>query len=138
MTTPLEDKATAAVLVATTAGEIPWQRQNNLNVWTARWRDVPLKVDKTANELTVGRKVVGPGYDPTPVITVIEQAVVPKVRPWEEWTGRTRMTPEARADLDRFVLTAPAACRDAFAFRVEGGRIESFTDRMLLIRADRD
>ena len=71
-------------------------------------------------------------------LTVIEQAVVPKVRPWEEWTGRTRMAPEARADLDRFVLAAPAACRDAFAFRVESGRIESFTDRMLLVRADRD
>ena len=71
-------------------------------------------------------------------LTVIDQAVVPKLRPWAEWTGRTRMSPEARADLDRFVLAAPAPCRTAFAFRIEGDRIESFTDRMLLIRADRD
>ena len=48
-----------------------------------------------------------------------------------------RMTPEARAGLDRFVLDAPERCRDAFAFVVDGERIESFTDRVQLIRADR-
>jgi len=29
-------------------------------------------------------------------------------------------------------------CRDAFAFRLTEGGVDSFTDRMLLIRADRD
>src|SRR3989440_13066473 len=29
-------------------------------------------------------------------LTVIDEGVVRKVRPWDEWTGRTRMTPEAR------------------------------------------
>ena len=48
------------------------------------------------------------------------------------------MTPEARADLERFVLAAPAHCREAFEFRIENGRIVSFTDRLLLLRADRD
>jgi SAM-dependent methyltransferase len=71
-------------------------------------------------------------------LTVIDEAMVSKVRPWEEWTGRTRMTAEGRADLERFVLAAPPRCREAFDFRVEGGRILSFTDRMLLVRADRD
>jgi ubiquinone/menaquinone biosynthesis C-methylase UbiE len=70
-------------------------------------------------------------------LTVIDEAVVEKVRPWEEWTARTRMAAAARSELDRFVLAAPPACRAAFAFRVEGGRIASFTDRMLLLRADR-
>jgi ubiquinone/menaquinone biosynthesis C-methylase UbiE len=70
--------------------------------------------------------------------TVMEQTVIPKLRPWEEWTGRSRMSPDTRAALDRFVLEAPAACREAFDFRVAGGRIESFTDRMLLLRAERD
>lgn len=66
---------------------------------------------------------------------VLEKAVLTKVRPWEEWTGRMRMTAEARAALDRFVLEAPARCREAFSFTVEEGRIRAFTDRMLLIRA---
>jgi SAM-dependent methyltransferase len=70
-------------------------------------------------------------------LRVADEAVETKVRPWEEWTGRMRMTPEARAGLDRLVLDAPARCRDAFAFVVDGARIESFTDRVQLIRADR-
>ncbi|HME96601.1 MAG TPA: class I SAM-dependent methyltransferase [Methylomirabilota bacterium] len=71
-------------------------------------------------------------------LTVLDETVMSKVRPWDEWTTRMRMTPEARADLERFVLAAPAHCRDAFDFRIEDGRIVSFTDRMLLLRADRD
>jgi len=71
-------------------------------------------------------------------MTVIDEGMVSKVRNWEEWTGRMRMSPEAKADLERFVLAAPARCRDAFRFRIERGRIESFTDRMTLLRADRD
>lgn len=71
-------------------------------------------------------------------LTVMDDAVVPKIRPWEEWTTRSRMAPEAKRDLERFILDAPAACRDAFDFRIDGERIESFTDRMLLFRADKD
>ncbi|HET8577422.1 MAG TPA: class I SAM-dependent methyltransferase, partial [Methylomirabilota bacterium] len=43
-------------------------------------------------------------------LTVIDEAVMSKTRIWEEWTGRMRMTPEAKADLERFVLAAPARC----------------------------
>jgi ubiquinone/menaquinone biosynthesis C-methylase UbiE len=71
-------------------------------------------------------------------LTVIDEAVIRKTRPWEEWTTRTRMTPEHRAALDDFVRAAPPACREAFDFQLDGDRIEGFTDRMLLIRADRD
>ena len=71
-------------------------------------------------------------------LTVIDEAIVDKVRPWEEWTARARMTADARAALDRFVFDAPAACRAAYRFEIEGGRILSFTDRMLLLRADKD
>ena len=71
-------------------------------------------------------------------LTTMDSAVIAKGRPWEEWTGRTRMTPEARRDLDAFVRAAPERCRAAFDFRLVDGRIESFTDRMLLLRADRD
>ena len=52
-------------------------------------------------------------------LTPMEETVVSRSsRPWEEWTGRMRMTAPARADLDRFVREAPAACREAFAFRL--------------------
>jgi ubiquinone/menaquinone biosynthesis C-methylase UbiE len=71
-------------------------------------------------------------------LTVMDEAIVAKARPWDEWTTRTRMTPDARADLEAFVRAAAPAHRDAFAFRLEGDRIESFTDRMILLRADRD
>jgi ubiquinone/menaquinone biosynthesis C-methylase UbiE len=71
-------------------------------------------------------------------LTVLEQTVIEKARPWEEWTRRTRMTPDARRDLDAFVRQAPQRCRDAFAFKLAGETIESFADRMLLLRADRD
>jgi len=71
-------------------------------------------------------------------LTVIDEKVLERSRPWDEWTARMRMTPAARAELERFVLAAPAHCREAFAFRVQDGRIASFADRLLLLRADRD
>jgi SAM-dependent methyltransferase len=71
-------------------------------------------------------------------LTVMDEVVVSGRRDWEDWTSRMRMTPEARADLERFVLAAPARCRDAFDFTIKDGRVVSFSDRMLLLRADRD
>ncbi len=71
-------------------------------------------------------------------LTVIDEMIMEKEREWEQWTERMRMTEEAKADLERFVLAAPPACREAFAFKIDGPRILSFTDRMLLLRADKD
>ncbi len=71
-------------------------------------------------------------------LTVIDDAVIEKERVWDDWTGRMRMRPDARADLERFVREAPAACRAAFDFRLADGRVVAFTDRMLLLRADKD
>lgn len=71
-------------------------------------------------------------------LTVMDEAIVGKLRVWEEWTGRSRMSPEAKAALDRFVLDAPVRCREAFRFEMDGDRIHSFADRMLLLRADKD
>ena len=71
-------------------------------------------------------------------LTVIDEGMLSKVRNWEEWTGRMRMSAQAKADLERVVLDAPARCRQGFGFKVEQGRIESFTDRMILLRADKD
>jgi SAM-dependent methyltransferase len=71
-------------------------------------------------------------------LTVIDEGVVRKIRVWDEWTGRTRMAPEARRDLEALVRQAPERCRAAFDFELTGDRIASFTDRMILVRADRD
>jgi ubiquinone/menaquinone biosynthesis C-methylase UbiE len=71
-------------------------------------------------------------------LTIMDEALVSKVRPWREWTGRMRMSEDARADLEHFVRESPAARREAFAFRLTGDGIDCFTDRMILIRADRD
>lgn len=71
-------------------------------------------------------------------LTVIDEGGMSKVRAWDDWTRRSRMTVAAKAELEAFVLAAPARCREAFDFHIEGGRIVSFTDRMLLLRADRD
>ncbi len=70
-------------------------------------------------------------------LRAVERAVTTKVRVWEEWTGRMRMTPEARRALETFVRTAPARYREAFDFRLGDGGIEAFTDRMILLRAER-
>ena len=71
-------------------------------------------------------------------LTVIDEAVVSKVRDWDDWTAQAQMSSTAKRDLDRVVLAAPAHCRDAFEFMVEAGQIRSFTTRLLLLRADRD
>ncbi len=71
-------------------------------------------------------------------LTVMDEAVMSRRRSWDDWTRRMRMTAEARADLERFVLAAPARCREAFDFAIEHARVGSFSDRMLLLRADRD
>ncbi len=71
-------------------------------------------------------------------LTVMDEAVVRKVRVWDDWTGRMRMSAAARGELEAFVRRAPERCRAAFDFKLSGDAIESFTDRMILLRADRD
>lgn len=70
-------------------------------------------------------------------LTVREEARVPKVRVWSEWTGRMRMTLEARTALEAFVRAAPEAHLAAFDFRLSAAGVESFTDRMILLCAER-
>lgn len=71
-------------------------------------------------------------------MTVIDEETLTKARPWDDWTARMRMTPTAKGDLERFVLEAPERCREAFRFTIEDGRIQTFSDRLVLLRADRD
>ncbi len=71
-------------------------------------------------------------------LTIIDEAIIKKVRVWDDWTTRARMAPDARQSLEQFVRDASAPARDAFEFQLSGTSIESFTDRMILLRADRD
>ena len=72
-------------------------------------------------------------------LTTMDSTVVTKGRPWEEWTTAHADDPrDVAASLEAFVRAAPERCRAAFDFRLVGDRMESFTDRMLLLRADRD
>jgi len=71
-------------------------------------------------------------------LTVIEDSLIWKLREWNEWTGRMRMTAEARRDLEDFVRRASERCREAFEFRLTPEAVVSFNDRQILIRADRD
>jgi len=68
-------------------------------------------------------------------LTVIDEAVMETVRVWDEWTAP--MSTDARAALARVVSAAPARCREALQFKLNGDRIQSFTIPMLLLRADK-
>jgi SAM-dependent methyltransferase len=70
-------------------------------------------------------------------LTVMDSAVLSKARPWDDWIRRMRMTDDARGALEAFVRAAPERCRTAFAFQI-GDRVESFSDHLLLLRAERD
>jgi ubiquinone/menaquinone biosynthesis C-methylase UbiE len=71
-------------------------------------------------------------------LTPMEQRVLTKTRPWADWTARAGMSSEARAALEDFVRGGSERVRAAFDFRLTADTIESFTDRMLLVRAERD
>jgi SAM-dependent methyltransferase len=70
-------------------------------------------------------------------LTVMDSVVLSKSRPWDDWVRRMRMTDADRAGLESFVRAAPPRCREAFTFHI-GDQIESFADRLLLLRAERD
>ncbi len=65
--------------------------------------------------------------------------VEPFVRRFEydEWTARTRMTPEAKADLEQFMLNAPQRVRDFFHVTTVDDHVEAFDDNKVIIRARR-
>jgi ubiquinone/menaquinone biosynthesis C-methylase UbiE len=71
-------------------------------------------------------------------LTIIDEFLIWKIREWDEWTGRMRMSAEARRDLEAFVRRAPEPCRAAFDFKLTPDGVVSFTDRQILLRADRD
>jgi SAM-dependent methyltransferase len=70
-------------------------------------------------------------------LTILEQATVTKVRVWDDWVGRMRMSAVDRRALEDFVRAAPERCRAAFDFVLTADGVRSFTDRMILVRADK-
>jgi hypothetical protein len=69
-------------------------------------------------------------------LTVIDDTTVEMRRDWDDWTAS--MSPDARAELDRIVRGAPGHCREQLGITFAGERIQSFTDRLLALRADKD
>ncbi|MEX2314970.1 MAG: class I SAM-dependent methyltransferase [Thermomicrobiales bacterium] len=63
--------------------------------------------------------------------------VEPFVRRFEfdEWTLRTRMTPDAKQDLEQYMLSAPQRVRDFFNVTVTDGHVEAFDDNKVIVRA---
>lgn len=68
-------------------------------------------------------------------LKIIEEATVTKERDFDEWTARVETPATVKADLERFILTAPARHREALQVKSEQGRLLTFSDRYLLVRA---
>lgn len=68
-------------------------------------------------------------------LAVEQYEFVEREHEYESWTARSRMTPEARAGLDQFVLNQPVSVHEYFGIRLEGDRILSFIDHKVLIRS---
>ncbi len=70
-------------------------------------------------------------------LKIIEEATITKERMFDEWTARVETPATVKADLERFILTAPARYRKAFSVKGEGNRLVAFSDRYLLVRAQK-
>lgn len=68
-------------------------------------------------------------------LKIIEEATVTKERDFDEWTARVETPATVKADLERFILAAPARHREALRVKSEQGRLLTFSDRYLLVRA---
>lgn len=58
-----------------------------------------------------------------------------KRHPYDEWTARSRMTPDDREALAAWVLAAPDACKARFQIEEDQGRFIAFTDEKALFKA---
>jgi ubiquinone/menaquinone biosynthesis C-methylase UbiE len=55
---------------------------------------------------------------------------------YDEWTARTRMTADAKAALERYMLDAPEPVREFFhVTTTDDGHVDAFDDNKVLIRA---
>lgn len=66
-------------------------------------------------------------------VDVVEQ--FDKNHVYEEWSARSRMTPEGKRDLERYILDAPRRVRDYFEVIEEDGKLIQFADLKFLLRA---
>lgn len=66
---------------------------------------------------------------------VIERAEdFPKRHIFEDWTTRSKMTPDDRAGLERWLLESPAEFQELLRFEIEGGRLLAFSDQKTLFK----
>jgi ubiquinone/menaquinone biosynthesis C-methylase UbiE len=59
----------------------------------------------------------------------------PKRHDFDDWTARSRMTPDDKAQLEQLLLTAPADVQAMLKVEVEGGKLVAFTDTKTLFAA---
>lgn len=70
-------------------------------------------------------------------LAVEQVEFVDRVHDYRTWTARSRMTDEAKAALDRWVLGQPVAVIEYFDIRIDGVEILSFADHKALIQSRR-
>lgn len=65
----------------------------------------------------------------------VEQAeIFPKRHDFADWTARSRMTPEDRADLEAWLLDSPHRFQQQLNFEIEDGRLIAFSDQKTLFK----
>jgi ubiquinone/menaquinone biosynthesis C-methylase UbiE len=65
----------------------------------------------------------------------IEQAEdFPKRHVFEDWTARSRMTSEDRAELERWLLESPSEFQELLSFEIQDGRLLAFSDQKTLFK----
>lgn len=68
-------------------------------------------------------------------LTLEHDEVILKRHDFDPWCRRMRMSTEDEQALSDWALASPRACREYFGVEEAGGRVESFTDHKLLLRA---
>jgi ubiquinone/menaquinone biosynthesis C-methylase UbiE len=58
----------------------------------------------------------------------------PKRHVFEDWTTRSKMTADGRAELERWLLESPSAFQDLLRFEIEDGRLIAFSDQKTLFK----
>jgi ubiquinone/menaquinone biosynthesis C-methylase UbiE len=61
--------------------------------------------------------------------------LVNRTHDYPTWTARSRMTEDAKSDLDAWILSQPEATLDYFEIMIDGSDIQSFADHKAIIQS---
>jgi SAM-dependent methyltransferase len=68
-------------------------------------------------------------------LTLELMEVFTKRHDFQDWTARSRMSPESRQELEDWALAQSPICHRQFAMEIENGRLVAFTDEKTLFKA---